>query len=131
MMFKGMMTETGAVTSIRNELIEFGIPVILMVMVMPFISGFILGIAVGFVGASFPLIIPLFNTADMFDYFSYAALAYMFGYMGMMLSPVHLCFLVTRDFFKASLTGAYRFILKPALFVMSAAFVLFLVTRLI
>lgn len=131
MLFKGMMAETGAVTSIRNELMGFGIPVILLVLIMPFLSGFILGIAVGFVGASFPLIIPLFHTTDMFDYLSYAALAYSFGYMGMMLSPVHLCFLVTKDYFKASLTGTYKFLIRPALTVMSAAIALFLITRLI
>ncbi len=131
MVFKGMMTETGAVADIRNELLEFGIPVILMTVAMPFISGFILGIAVGFVGASFPLIIPLFPSSGMFDYLAYAAFAYTFGYMGMMLSPVHLCFLVTKDYFRASLAGTYKYLIRPALSVMIAAVALFLVTRLV
>jgi hypothetical protein len=38
-------------------------------------------------------------------------LAYGFGYMGMMLSPVHLCLLVTKEYFSAGLLGVLRIIL--------------------
>lgn len=131
MLFKGVMTDSGAVMNIRDELMNYGIPVVLLIIIMPFFSGFILGIAVGFVGASFPLIIPLFPANDMFTYISYAALAYTFGYMGMMLSPVHLCFIVTRDFFRASIGGSYRYILKTSSAVMVLAVSLFFISRII
>lgn len=131
MLFKGVMTDSGAVMDIRDELITYEIPVILLIIIMPFFSGFILGIAVGFVGASFPLIIPLFPVNDTFNYISYAALAYTFGYMGMMLSPVHLCFMVTRDFFKAGIGGSYSYIIKTTLFMMSFSILFFVITRLI
>jgi hypothetical protein len=58
-----------------------------------------------------------------------AGLAYTFGYMGMMLSPVHLCLLVTKDYFKASLLRSYRYIIRPILAVMLASVVLFLCIR--
>ena len=80
-------------------------------------------------GASFPLIIPLFPAGSLFDYLSSAALAYSFGYIGMMLSPVHLCFLVTKDYFRASLLGSYRYFSLSAFSVMGAAVVLFLISR--
>ena len=129
MIFKGIMEDSQAVACVRDEMMAYGIPVILLALIMPFLSGFILGIAVGFVGASFPLIIPLFHTPDLLDYLSFAALAYTFGYIGMMLSPVHLCFLVTKDFFKASLLGSYRHIIIPALMVISVAVFLFFIVR--
>ena len=131
MLFKGVMTDSGAVEGIRNELMTYGIPAILLIIIMPFFSGFILGIAVGFVGASFPLIIPLFPAHDTYTYLSYAALAYAFGYMGMMLSPVHICFLVTRDYFKAGIGGSYSYIIKTALFVIVAASLLFIISNFI
>jgi hypothetical protein len=121
--------DSQAVTQIRDELIAYHIPVTLIVIVMPFISGLITGIAIGFVGTSFPLIIPLFHTGNTFGYLTMAALAYTFGYMGMMLSPVHLCFLVTKDFFKASLLSSYRYIFKPALMVMGFAVTAFALLR--
>ena len=129
MLFKGVMTDSGAVQAIRDELMTYGIPAILLIIIMPFFSGFILGIAVGFVGASFPLIIPLFPAHDTYTYLSYAALAYTFGYMGMMLSPVHLCFLVTRDYFKAGIGGSYSYIIKTSVTVLVSATVLFFISN--
>ncbi len=129
MVFKGVMTDSQAVFRIQEELIAYQIPIMLIILIMPFLSGFITGIAIGFVGTSFPLIIPLFQNAPLFDYLSYAALAYTFGYMGMMLSPVHLCFLVTKDYFKASLLSSYRHIIMPAITVMSTAVLIFLISR--
>jgi integral membrane protein (TIGR00529 family) len=128
MLFKGVMTDSGAVTGIRDELITYGIPPILLIIIMPFFSGIILGIAVGFVGASFPLIIPLFPAGDTYIYLSYAALAYTFGYMGMMLSPVHLCFAVTRDYFKANISGSYSYIIKSSIAVIILAVVFFVIS---
>ena len=131
MLFKGVMTDSGAVQAIRDELMTYGIPAILLIIIMPFFSGFILGIAVGFVGASFPLIIPLFPAHDTYAYLSYAALAYTFGYMGMMLSPVHLCFLVTRDYFKAGIAGSYSYVIKTSVTVLVSAVVLFFISNFI
>ena len=128
MLFKGVMTDSGAVQAIRDELMTYGIPAILLILIMPFFSGFILGIAVGFVGASFPLIIPLFPSHDTYTYLTYAALAYTFGYMGMMLSPVHLCFIVTRDFFKARIGGSYIYIIKTSAAMLVSVIILFFIS---
>lgn len=125
MVFKGIMNDSEAVIQIRNELMTYGIPIIIVILLMPFLSGLITGIAIGFVGTSFPLIIPMFPTTDLFTYLSWAALAYTFGYMGMMLSPVHLCFLVTKDYFKASLARSYQYLFLPVLAVMAIALFLF------
>ncbi len=129
MLLKGVMTDSGAVQGIRDELMTYGIPPILLILIMPFFSGFILGIAVGFVGASFPLIVPLIPAHDTFTYLLYAALAYTFGYMGMMLSPVHLCFLVTRDYFKAGIGGSYGYVVKTSMTVLLCATLLFFVAN--
>jgi uncharacterized protein len=130
MIFKGVMGDSGAVIQIRDELMAYHVPIILVILLMPFLSGLITGIAIGFVGTSFPLIIPMFHTTDLFTYLSWAALAYSFGYMGMMLSPVHLCFLVTKDYFKASLLHSYRYLIIPVTVVMVSASLLFAASRL-
>jgi uncharacterized protein len=126
MVFQGTLTESQAVMKIRDELAENNVPLILVIALMPFLSGFITGIAVGFVGLSFPLVIPMFPPSPFFDYMACAALAFTFGYMGMMLSPVHLCFLVTKDFYRASLLKSYPRLLLSALTVMAAVVILFL-----
>lgn len=125
MVFKGIMEDSRAVVHVRNELIAYSIPVTLVILIMPFLSGLITGVAMGFVGASFPLIIPMLQTHQMFDYLSIAGLAYISGYLGVILSPVHLCLLVTKDYFKAGLLDSYRYILKPSLMVLITAVLIF------
>jgi hypothetical protein len=129
MIFKGVMSDSHAVGMIRDELVANQIPVLCIIMIMPFLSGFITGLAVGFVGTSFPLIIPLFQTLPSYDYMALAAVAYTFGYMGMMLSPVHLCFLVSKDYYGASLFKSYRHILLPTIAVMAGTAFIFIGMR--
>ncbi len=125
MIFQGVLKESQAALQIRSELFAYHIPVSLVMMILPFLAGFITGIAVGFVGTSFPLIIPMFPESDLIGYLSSAALSFTFGFMGMMLSPVHLCFLVTKDYYGASLIKSYRYLLLPALSVMGTVTGLF------
>lgn len=129
MVFQGTLTESQAVVKIRDELTTYHVPLVLVIALMPLLSGLITGLAVGFVGVSFPLVIPMFGTTSLYDYMSCAALAYTFGYMGMMLSPIHLCFLVTKDFYKASLLRSYPRLLLSALTVMAVVVVLFALMR--
>ncbi len=119
MAFKGVLVDSQAVLHIREEMVQYRIPFLLVVMAMPFISGLITGITIGFVGATFPLLVPLFTGLSPLDFLVHASLAYVSGYVGMMLSPVHICLLVTKDYFKASLAASYRHIYKPAAAVMA------------
>jgi len=73
----------------------------------------------------------MFPTTDLFTYLSWAALAYTYGYMGMMLSPVHLCLLVTKDYFKAGLARSYQYLFLPMLAVILTALLLFTASRFI
>ena len=120
MVFKGALIDSQAVLQIREEMVHYHIPFLLVVVSMPFISGFITGITIGFVGATFPLLVPLFAGLSPLDFLVHASLAYVSGYVGMMLSPVHICLLVTKDYFKASLAASYRHIFKPAAAIMVA-----------
>jgi integral membrane protein (TIGR00529 family) len=129
MIFKGMMEDSQAVIQIRNELMAYHIPAMLIILIMPFLSGFITGIAVGFVGAAFPIIIPMFHSPDLINFLSTSGLAYVFGYIGMILSPVHLCFLVSKDYYRAGFFESYQYVLKASLSVITTAVILFVIQR--
>ncbi len=108
----------------KNELSSWGIPLFFVIMLIPFISGITTGIAVGFVGASFPIIVSLAG-GDI----SYLVLAYGCGYMGMILSPVHVCLVVTAEHFHTDVGRTIKNIMKPAALVMSGIVLLHLVYR--
>jgi len=132
MAFKGVLIESQIIHGIQGELIRFHIPVTLVVAFLPFIAGLITGVAMGFVGTSYPLIIALLHgQVGSNEMLVYSILAYGFGYMGMMMSPIHLCLLVTKDYFHADLVGSYRLLVKPMIFSLVWTTLLFISGRMI
>lgn len=100
---------------VRFELDVFGIPALLLVIVIPFVSGLSTGIAVGFVGASFPVVLSLAQATD-FGFYATMILGYSSGYLGMMLSPIHVCLIVTNEYFETKLGRSLTGVLGPCIF---------------
>jgi uncharacterized protein len=116
---------TTLVTLMRDDFINAGIPILAVIMLLPFISGMVTGAAFGFVGASFPIVYALIGQHPTLGISaSTTALAYAFGYMGMMISPIHACFVVTCEYFKAPVLSIYRYIAVPCLFIMMTSLIL-------
>ena len=117
MAFAGMLERSAAVEQIRTEFLAWNIPLLPVVMLLPFLAGLVTGLAIGFVGASFPLVLSLLpDNLAWQSMIKYIVIAYGFGYIGMMLSPVHICFILTRDYFKTPINTAYRHLLLPVIF---------------
>ncbi|MGQ9662783.1 MAG: DUF401 family protein [Kiritimatiellia bacterium] len=112
LIFKFMLGKSGLLPVAGRELITSGIPPIVAVAALPFLAGTVTGVAIGFTGASFPLVVGLMTVEGSgLTPSATLVLAYGFGYAGMMLSPVHLCLLVSRDYFGSSLPRVYKAIL--------------------
>jgi len=109
----------------RQELNSIGIPLVVLVMLISFISGLTTGISVGFVGASMPIAFSLLGVdADIMTRLGILALTYPFGFMGVMLSPVHVCFIVTSEHFKTSLIRSMGRIFVPTMIVLIVSFII-------
>lgn len=90
---------------VRIELDNLGIPIIALIMIIPFVSGLTTGITVGFAGASIPIAMSLLGPdPGLYQILSTVSLAFSFGFMGVMMSPVHICLIVTNEHFKTSMT---------------------------
>jgi len=119
------------VGNVRSELDAWGIPVILMVMVIPFVTGITTGLAIGFVGGSFPIVLSLAAAPGGHAPFATVVLAYACGYMGMMLSPVHICLIVTNEHFATRLGGSLTGLVRPAVVLIGAAVTYSMVLKLV
>ena len=109
----------------RDEFLRLGIPLIAVMMAIPFISGMVTGVAMGFVGASFPLVFGLLGTDPTTgQVLGLTTLAYGFGYLGMMLSPVHICYVVTCEYFKHPMMKTYKLIALPLAIVAAGVLIL-------
>ncbi len=116
--------------AVRDEFSALGIPVILTVMGIPFICGISTGIAVGFVGASFPIVVSLLGSSpDTAELFATAVLAYGSGYAGMILSPVHVCLIVSNEYFQTRLLHSLRYLVLPSIAVIAGSLLLHLLYR--
>ncbi|MCF7937262.1 MAG: DUF401 family protein [Spirochaetales bacterium] len=114
--------------AVREELITFGIPTLSLIIVLPFVSGLTTGLAIGFVGASFPVVFSLASGIEsgIGSTASVLVLAFASGYAGMLLSPVHVCLIVTNEFFKTQLVQSIRSLLIPASILVFGGYILYL-----
>lgn len=117
MAFKAVMESSGAVTNISTFFSEEGIPILPVLFVIPFISGLLTGLTIGFVGSTFPIILGLENAQNI----GAISFAFASGYVGVLLSPVHLCLVLTREYFKANMAGIYNRIIKAGILILLAA----------
>jgi integral membrane protein (TIGR00529 family) len=119
LLFKSMLEASGLLPVASEELLASGIPLMVAIACLPFLAGLVTGLALGFAGIAFPLIVGLMQgSGGVLTPMSTLVLAYGFGYMGMMLSPVHLCLLVSKEYFGSSFGGVYRSLGACALTVM-------------
>jgi hypothetical protein len=109
MAFQYMLKQIGAAGKIADELMALKVPVVLVVVMLPAIAGIVTGLAIGFVGTSFPIILALVNSLDTdISLGAYVALAYGCGHIGQMISPLHLCYVVSNQYFKTGFLPVYR-----------------------
>jgi len=120
MAFRGILIESQAISGIQGELTRFHIPPLAVILFLPFLSGLVTGITIGFVGASFPVVISLAHGLGG-SLFAWGILAFGFGYAGMMLSPIHLCFALTKDHFHSRWGGNYRYLIPLVLIALSGS----------
>lgn len=122
--FKEMLQISGAVDAITRAITQSGIPYLVIFISLPLFIGLITGISVGFVGSTFPLLMHIKETLPY-----EISIAFVSGYVGVLLSPVHLCLILTRQYFKADMAGVYRKIIPGCLIIFFTALIEFAVLR--
>lgn len=122
--FKEMLQFSGAVEGVAKAITQSGIPHIFVFILVPFLIGLITGISVGFVGSTFPL---LFHLKDTVSY--EISLAFISGYAGVLISPLHLCLILTKEYFKADIINFYRKIIPATVIMFLSALIEFAILR--
>jgi hypothetical protein len=118
---KGVMESSGSVTPIALYLASTGLPNEIVIGLVVFIVGMLLGYSFGYVAITFPLLHPMLLDTDGSLNFPLAAFAYTVGFLGVLLSPVHLCLVLSREHFEARWGGVYKRLLVPSALVFAAA----------
>ena len=124
--FKEVLESSGAIHSVSRVLLSSGVPLWLMAISVPFLVGVITGVSIAPIAIGFPVLIPLFQNDPRF--LDYMVLAFASGISGDLLSPFHLCLILTKDYFRADLKGVYRFIWIPTASLVAVALLIILLT---
>ena len=126
LIFKEMLEDSGAVSMISEELIMFNIPVFLITILLPLLVGVITGITVAFVGSTFPILIPLIHSLDPgASMLPYVMLAMTCGFAGVLISPLHLCLILSNEYFRADMKAVYRLLWLPCIGLIAASCIYF------
>lgn len=126
LIFKGILEDSQAVVAVSKELLAWGIPLTVVAVTLPMLVGLISGITIAFVGTTFPILISLIQASPA----GYALLPFMIlglvsGFIGVLFSPLHVCLLLSNEYFETSLDQVYRHLLVPCLVMLIAAFIYF------
>lgn len=119
MIFKQMVEASGAADVLSEALMAWGIAPVAVTVAVPFVLGLLTGFASSTVGISFPLLLPFISASEV--RLNYAVLAFAAAFVGVLLSPVHLCLALTRDYFHASWAPLYRLLVPSVALVGSVA----------
>ncbi len=121
--FDSIVRSSGVATGVY-EALKGSNPAV-FVFLVPMICGVLTGITIGFVSISFPVIYPFLVVNGVVD-MNYLLLGFIGGFMGVMLSPMHLCLIVTTDFFKTTLKDVYPYIIKAGVLTLAGGVLYYL-----
>lgn len=130
LIFKGILEDSQAVEAVSKELILLQVPLMLIAVILPFLVALITGITIAFVGVTFPILIPLIHSLGETGFMlPYVMLAMVCGFSGVLLSPLHLCLILSNEYFKTTMGAVYRHLWLLCLYLIISGIAYFLVSH--
>jgi len=118
LVFQNIISVSELLSYLKGESLSLGI-LVLFSFVISFSLGFLTGVNTAFIAIAFPVMLPVINTSPHF--LALSIYLYVIGFAGILLSPVHLCLVLSNEYFGSKLTGVYRYLFPPVLLLMIAA----------
>ncbi|MBS4026673.1 MAG: DUF401 family protein [Clostridia bacterium] len=108
MIFQQFVKETEAVNALVEVMAAWGLPLFSMAIIISFIIGFVTGNNIASTATAFILFAPMLTAESALLYLS---LIFMIGMVGYLLSPLHLCLLVTNEYYQ---TNPFKLLAKTS-----------------
>jgi uncharacterized protein len=108
---RDMITSSGSIVKLFEAVIASGIPVLAIAIVVPLFIGAISGSPAMGVGIAFPILLPLFGEPNI-HLVSIIFLGITCTYI---TSPLHLCLVLTNNYFKSDLNKVLRYLAPSCL----------------
>jgi hypothetical protein len=112
---KYIVIGSNAIVGVYKVLGTYNVPDFLILFLLPFIVGFMTGVSNAAFGVSYPLLLPIIKPANIVS--SNLFIAYLGGWLGIMLTPTHLCLSLSIEYFSAKFKETYVILIKNLAFV--------------
>ncbi|WP_353892998.1 DUF401 family protein [Proteinivorax hydrogeniformans] len=109
--FKEILEASSVVEELMSDLQQLGLPLGLLVVLASGLSGLVTGSNSAALGIS----IPIFASAIAHNPLPYVLLMFMASLWSYVLSPIHLCLVLTKDYFKFDILAFYKWFIQPGL----------------
>ncbi len=122
--FKYYVEHSGLKEAIEAVITGSNFPLDLVIFTVPFIFGMLFGLTIAFISMSVPLLMSFLVPEPGSVNTYYTTLLFLGGYAGILFSPMHLCLLLSKEYFKASLFKIYLKMLAPGAVLIAAGYLL-------
>ncbi|MEW5795393.1 MAG: DUF401 family protein [Candidatus Zixiibacteriota bacterium] len=115
--FQKVLDLSGGIAAVTRLATSYHLPEELLIPLVCFVIGMLTGMVSAYIGLGYSLLAGLLYQPELNP--GYILLAALGGYMGMMLSPAHLCLILTNQYFGSDLLKVVKTLL-PALLMLAA-----------
>jgi integral membrane protein (TIGR00529 family) len=115
--FRGIFELSGASNNIAFIIINLPFPTIFLIIIIPIILGILTGYNLGAVALSYPLLEPLFQFTDI-NILGLTSIIFISSLVGYLISPIHLCNVLSSEYLKTDTTRMYRMYLPSSIFIL-------------
>ena len=105
--FRQVVAVSGSAKTLFEDIAALGIPVIVIVVLVPILVGTISGTPTMGIGIVFPLLLPLYGALGV----HLVSILYAGVISGYLASPMHLCLVLTNSYYKSEMGRVYRYLI--------------------
>ena len=116
--FQRVLQASSAFDTLKTMDISLGMAV-LFIFLVSFTVAFLTGVNTAYIAIAFPVLLPIIQHLP--NYFYLSLYIYVVGFAGILVSPLHLCLVLTNEYFGASLLDVYRYMAIPILVMIALA----------
>ena len=125
MIFQRILQVSGGIEIVPEAFAKLGIHPFIVLFSIPFFVGMMTGMSAAALGIGLPVLLPIIVQGEANLY--YAILAFTGSFAGVMISPMHLCLVVTRNYYKVDMGKIYKMLILPLTIIILSSLVLVMV----
>jgi len=114
MIFREMFEATGANVDIANLIGGFAFPALAIIILIPFLLGFLIGYNLGGIALSYFLVEPFFSVTGL-SILGSTSIVFISALTGYLISPIHMCNVLSSDYLKTDTTRIYKLFIPATL----------------